>query len=290
MKKDLENIFVKIDQEEDMVDLLADAGMIEHTLVNLVQNSIHAVSKCDDPVIHIRTYCLDRHICFEIEDNGCGIPKEHVKNIYEPSFTLKGSRDVAAVYKTEIKGSGYGMANVKKYVEQHNGKLAVESIEGLGTKVVISLAVIQKELSLEEKIEPQSEQSHVGKSILLVEDETVIADVQFRILTQNPSRHKVDIAGEGQAAISLFDANQYDLISLDYVLLDPMNGMEVYHHIRQTNKKIPILFVSGNLEFLKSIEDLKDKDPHLDHVSKPCKNRDYLSCINRLLTRSNYNV
>ena len=286
MRKDLEKIAVKADLAPDMPDLLADPAMVQHALVNLVQNAVHALSKKERPEIRIRTFCRDRFINFEIEDNGCGIPREHLKNIYEPSFTLKGSKDVVSAYENQIKGTGYGMANVKKYIRQHNGKVTVDSVEGSGTRVVVSLPVIQKELSPGEKTELGSESPHTGKSILLVEDEKVISDVQFRILTQDPCRHKVDIAYDGPTAMEMFDKNHYDLISLDYVLPGRVNGMGVYMHIRQADTSVPIVFVSGNLEFLESVEELRRKDPCLAHLSKPCGNMDYLSCINRLFTRS----
>ncbi len=87
-------------------------------------------------------------------------------------------------------------------------------------------------------------------------------------------------------AVDLFDRNKYDLVSLDYVLLGELSGMDVYNHIRQTNNTIPILFVSGNLDFLESIKALKHKDPCIDHVSKPCKNKDYIDRIHELMERT----
>ncbi len=283
MKKDLENVGVIVNHGPKIPDLLADKGMIEHALVNFLQNSIHAISKTEDSRIIVRTYCRDKNICFEIEDNGCGIPKEHLENIYEPSFTLKGSKDINGAYKTDIKGTGYGMANVKKYIEQHNGKIGVESVVNSGTKFTITLPVIKKELSIEEKVEIQKETIHFEKHILLVEDEQAIADVQYRILTQDPCNHKVDIANNGQVALDLFDRNQYDFISLDYILPGGFHGMDIYNHVRKKNKAVPIIFISGNIEFLESIRNLKQKDPYIDHLSKPCKNIDYVNGINRLL-------
>ncbi len=79
---------------------------------------------------------------FEIEDNGCGKPGEHIDNIYDLSFSLKGSQDVHGKYKDGIKGTGYGMANVKKYIELNNGSIFVESKVGSGTKVTICLPMI----------------------------------------------------------------------------------------------------------------------------------------------------
>lgn len=286
MKKDLEGIGLTVDYGSDIPEVLADPGMIEHALVNLFQNAIHALSKTKGPTISVRTYCLDQQICFEIQDNGCGIPEEYLDHIYEPAFTLKGSKDVKGAYQSGIKGTGYGMSNTKKYIEQHQGSIRVESIAGSGTKFIIRLPVIQKELTKEEKTEIQKEMPHSGKFILLVEDEPAIADVQYRILTQAPCSHRVDIAGNGKMAMELFDRNAYDFISLDYMLPGNHNGMDVYHHIRETNKAVPILFVSGNIEFLESIKELKQKDIRIDHLPKPCKNMDYLNSIHQLLSKT----
>jgi len=285
LKKDLEGINVMRRYTHGTPELLADSGMIEHAMVNLVQNSIHAVSLTERPEIMVHTYHQGELVFIEIEDNGCGIPPDFLGEIYEPSFTLKGSKDKTGNYKPDIKGTGYGMSNVKKYIEQHNGKISVDSIVDSGTKIRISLPVVQKELTSEEKIEIQKETVHFEKYILLVEDEQAIADVQYRILTQDPCNHKVDTVKNGQVAMDLFDRNKYDLVSLDYILPGNINGMDVYHHIRKTNKTIQILFVSGNIEFLESIKELKQRDTSIDHLAKPCKNIDYLNCINKLFSR-----
>jgi PAS domain S-box-containing protein len=286
LKKDLADIEIIKKYHPDVPDLLADPGMIEHAFVNLIQNAIHAVSRVDTPRITFKTYCVADHICIEIEDNGCGIPEEHLDNIYKPSFTLKGSCDVSGAYKSGIKGTGYGMANVKKYIELHRGDILVESRIGSGTKFTIFLPVVKRELTDDEMMEIQEEMTHFGKSILLVEDERAMSDIQYKILTQAPCRHKVDIADNGQTAMDLFDRNPYDFISLDYVLPGKMTGMDVYHYIRQTNKTIPILFVSGNIEFLESIRALKQRDANIDHLSKPCENKEYLYGIDQLLEQT----
>ena len=286
LRNDLEGIELIKEYKPGVPELLADSGMIEHAFVNLIQNSIHATSMIESPRIIVRTYFLGENICFEVEDNGCGIPKEHMENIYEPSFTLKGTRDVTDSYKTGIKGTGYGMVNVKKYIKQHKGNLSVESEFGSGTKFTISLPAIKKELTKKEKTEIRNTKLQFEKNILIIEDEQAISDVQYRILTQTPCNHKVDIANNGQVAIDLFIRNKYDLISLDYILPGDINGMDIYHHIRETNKTIPILFISGNIEFLESIKELKQKDVNVDHLSKPCQNIDYVNSINKLIERA----
>jgi two-component system cell cycle sensor histidine kinase/response regulator CckA len=46
------------------------------------------------------------------------------------------------------------------------------------------------------------------------------------------------------------------------------------------------MFISGNIEFLESIKDLMKKDPYVDHLSKPCQNKDYVNSINKLLEKT----
>jgi PAS domain S-box-containing protein len=286
LKKDLEGIDIIRQDQPGVPDLLADPGMIEHSLVNLMQNAIHALSNTTNPKIILRTNCVDNNICIEIEDNGCGIPKEHIDSIYEPAFTLKGSTDSSGSYDVAIKGTGYGMTNVKKYIELHNGHISVESRQGVRTRFDILLPIIKKSLTEEEKMVIQRSHSISEKYILLVEDEIAISDIQYRILTQPPCHHKVDIANNGKVAMDLFGRSKYDIVSLDYSLPGKINGMDVYHNIREQNKIIPILFISGNIEFLESIKELKRQDQFIAHLSKPCQNKDYVKWINKLLEKS----
>ena len=286
LKKDLKGIKVTKEDKVGIPDLLADPGMIEHALVNLIQNSVHALSMTKYPKLKIKTYSCSKNIWFEIEDNGCGIAFEHYKDIYQPAFTLKGSKDITGSYKGDIKGTGYGMSNIKKYIEQHKGDISFESKVDLGTKFIIRLPIFRKELTKEEVAAIRESVTYSGKKILLVEDETDILNIQYKILSQAPCNHTVDTAKNGQAAMDLFDRRPYDFVSLDYILPGTINGMDVYHHIRKTDKAIPILFISGNIEFLESIEALKLKDDYIEHLSKPCQNRDYVSSINQFLNRA----
>jgi signal transduction histidine kinase len=283
LKKELGSINTVTEHCYQGPEIIADPGMLEHTLVNIIQNSIHAVSLVEQPEIIIKTSNLDNQICIKIGDNGCGIPQEFLEKIFEPSFTLKGSKDRLNSYSPGIKGTGYGLANVKKYIAQHKGKLSIDSEFNNGTEVIIALPIITEKLTDNEIISVEKENFSHGKYILLVEDEEAISNIQHKILTHEFCNHRVDIAKNGQIAMDLFKENQYDFVSLDYVLPGGINGMNVYHYIRKTNKTIPILFISGNIEFIESIKELKEEDPYIDHLSKPCMNVDYLKSINKLL-------
>lgn len=283
LRKDLDGIRISRDDSE-VPDILADPGMTEHALVNLVQNAIHATSMTEYPQISIRTYSIDQMICIEIKDNGCGIPQDQIERIYEPAFTLKGIRDTFNSYKPGIKGTGYGMANVKKCIEKHKGDINIQSVVDIGTIVNICFPIIYDTLYNFEEHEIHIDNHFSGKNILCVEDEVAISDFLYKILTNNPYNHNVDIAANGQLALDFFDKNSYDLIILDCILPGKICGMDIYYHVRKNDLQTPILFVSGNLEFLESIKNLKYNDSKIEHISKPCPQKVYLDEINNLLS------
>lgn len=154
LENDLDGIDI-IKNDWEILNVLADPGMIEHSLVNLIQNAIHATSLTENPQIILRIYCFKKTVALEIEDNGCGIPEEYMDNIYEPSFSLKGGQDVHGRYKNGIKGTGYGMANVKKCIELHKGGISTESLLGFGTKIILTLPMIRKESAVKKVLEVQ---------------------------------------------------------------------------------------------------------------------------------------
>ncbi|MBU0973092.1 MAG: PAS domain S-box protein [Proteobacteria bacterium] len=283
LKTDLDRIRVARNFQSDIPELFADPGMIEHALVSLIQNAIHAMGRTEIPHLTLQTRVKEMCLEIEISDNGCGIPEAYHKKIYDPSFSLKGSKDTQGCYLPEIKGTGYGMANVKKYIEKHHGSIRFSSQEGEGTTFVLCLPLTRKERTSGKKKQVANKPVIKQKRILLVEDEIAISSIQEKILSQEPFGHRVTVAGTGQDAVEIFDRGKFDLVSLDYILPGPLNGLDVYKHIRRRDKKIPIVFISGNIGFLESMEDIRDSDPHMDHLSKPCENIVFADTINSWL-------
>ena len=66
-----------------------------------------------------------------VADDGCGIPKEQLKKVYDPFFTTKPPG----------KGTGLGLAVVRRLVENHQGCITVRSREGEGTTFSVFLPV-----------------------------------------------------------------------------------------------------------------------------------------------------
>jgi light-regulated signal transduction histidine kinase (bacteriophytochrome) len=72
----------------------------------------------------------DEFVEVRVEDDGCGIPREQIPHLFEPFATTKGP-----------KGTGLGLAVSWGIVDNHNGKIAVESEVGVGTTFVVRIPV-----------------------------------------------------------------------------------------------------------------------------------------------------
>jgi len=102
-----------------------DGHHIERALMNLVANSIDASSTGQEVVITAEN--KDNRCIIRVKDDGTGMDKEVLENIFLPFYTKKK------------KGTGLGMPIVKKIVEGHSGKIRIDSRIGHGTEVVLEL-------------------------------------------------------------------------------------------------------------------------------------------------------
>jgi CheY-like chemotaxis protein len=89
-------------------------------------------------------------------------------------------------------------------------------------------------------------QSSSGKTILVVEDEPVIAQVCTRTLSAEG--FKVDVAVNGKVALEILDTKEYDLCLAD-IRTPSMNGMELYEHLAQNHPAMAsrIIFTTGDV-------------------------------------------
>ena len=102
------------------------------SLMNLIMNSYHALEE-KGGTLEILTDSDGESVDITVRDNGYGISKENMSHIFEPFFTTK----------EDGKGMGLGMAIVAQVVEEHSGKIQVDSEEGEGTSICVSIPVIR---------------------------------------------------------------------------------------------------------------------------------------------------
>lgn len=108
------------------------SGKLSQVFMNLLSNAFHAVQEKGD--VWIRTRSSNGTVEVEIEDNGMGIPREHLKRIFEPFFTTKPVGQ----------GTGLGLSISYGIIEQHHGKIHVTSIPQKGSIFTVRLPVFQE--------------------------------------------------------------------------------------------------------------------------------------------------
>jgi two-component system sensor histidine kinase HydH len=110
---------------ETEICISADPDLILQALLNLLQNSIVAVSKND--LIELGLQKQDNHIQIWVRDTGKGLTPDKQAQMFDPFFT------------TRKDGTGLGLAVVQQIVEQHQGRIEVESETGQGTCIKLIL-------------------------------------------------------------------------------------------------------------------------------------------------------
>jgi len=128
------NIKLNLKFSENIPDIYADCSQIHQVFLNIIMNAIQAINQ--NGLIEIETFLRDGYVNIKFKDNGIGILPEHIDKIFEPFFTTKEAG----------KGTGLGLAVSKRIIDEHNGKVEVESTPGKGTIFTVKFpAYITKE-------------------------------------------------------------------------------------------------------------------------------------------------
>lgn len=119
---------VRIECEGPRCNANLDIHRFARVIENLLVNSLDAMGDRRDGVIALTWEREYRGVRLHLEDNGKGIPRKVIKRIYEPFFS-----------HGKVKGTGLGMATVKKIIEEHGGTIEVTSEEGVGTQATFTI-------------------------------------------------------------------------------------------------------------------------------------------------------
>jgi len=108
-------------------------GQIEQILLNLLINARQAMPRGGRLTIDVRENLKTRMAEIAICDTGVGIPPEQLRLIFEPFYTTKKPDDQGHG------GSGLGLSVCRQIIEQHQGRIRVESVVGKGSKFTVKL-------------------------------------------------------------------------------------------------------------------------------------------------------
>jgi len=130
---------VKIEIPETLPALQADPDQLQQVFINLFLNSLHALPpggtiKISAATVHDSngngaTAAGHDKLAVEFEDDGAGIPPEHISQVFDPFFTTK---DIG-------EGTGLGLSVSYGIIKDHGGEIRVESRRGRFTRFTISL-------------------------------------------------------------------------------------------------------------------------------------------------------
>ncbi|MBO4290259.1 MAG: HAMP domain-containing histidine kinase [Lachnospiraceae bacterium] len=114
------------------VTVIADKEHIKRVLDNIITNSVKYIDKSRG-IIDIRIRDAEETVQLEVEDNGCGIPRQDLPFIFDRFYRTDTSR------RSTTGGSGIGLSIARKIVDDHGGRIWATSTEGVGTIMHIVL-------------------------------------------------------------------------------------------------------------------------------------------------------
>lgn len=109
----------------------ADVVHITNVLYNLLDNAIKY--SAEEPIIEISTWSENNALYLSVADHGIGISKEAMVHIFDKFYRVPTGN------VHDVKGFGLGLYYVKLMVEEHNGKISVESTPGKGSRFIVKL-------------------------------------------------------------------------------------------------------------------------------------------------------
>jgi CheY-like chemotaxis protein len=223
-----------------------DPSQVEQILANLCVNARDAITDVGKVTIETgnavfdETYCAHNdgfvegeYVLLAVSDDGCGMDKEIIDQIFDPFFTSKGAG----------LGTGLGLSTVYGIVKQNNGFINVYSEPGQGTTFRIYLPRYAGQADTQQEMVDEIPLSG-GETVLVVEDEPALLTMAEMML-QNLG-YQVLTAGTPGEAIRLAAeyASEIQLLITD-VVMPEMNGRDLAERLQSFYPSMKILFMSG---------------------------------------------
>ncbi|WP_251374135.1 PAS domain-containing hybrid sensor histidine kinase/response regulator [Ponticoccus alexandrii] len=222
-----------------------DASRLRQVLVNLVGNAIKFTR---DGRIQIEAEALNpqedaqQTVEIRVIDTGIGIAEDEQAKVFDDFHTINPADGSSGG------GTGLGLGIARRFVQALGGEIGVESTPGDG-----SVFWVRVPLSIAEAPEAPASATQTPCPetapcrILLVEDNEINLDLAHRML--RGFGHSVTEARDGRAAVTLADAQRFDLILMD-IRMPVLNGLDATGEIRAgagPNADTPIIAVSANV-------------------------------------------
>jgi PAS domain S-box-containing protein len=260
-----------------------DPSQINQILANLCVNAKDAITGIGKITIETRIKSFDEKYCsynegfipgdfvsLIVTDNGCGMEKEILENLFEPFYTTK---DIG-------QGTGLGLATVYGIVKQNKGFINVYSEPGQGSAFSIYLPRSTEEVN--KNYEASENRTITGgtETILLVEDEPMILEVTTAMLQLRGYTVLAASSPDKAIQIAKEHASKINLLITD-VVMPEMDGRTLADKISTLYPGICFLFMSGYTANV--IESQGILDDGVDFIQKPFSMADMTVKIRKIL-------
>ena len=240
-KNDLEaaHVILETRLQDGVKRTKADTSQLSNALSSLVTNAIQAMeAQTTERKLTVTTEESGHYVRIGVKDTGPGIRAEVQEKIFEPFFTTRPAG----------KGTGLGFTVARTVVEDHRGKIWVETQPGQGATFYIEIPIVPCE---DEAASPAAEKEtgatnkSAQRQLLLVDDEPGILDALSALLVD--AGYAVETAQNGKDAINRIATKNYDLIMSD-LYMPQMDGRQLYTSVREQNPALAkrIVFLTGD--------------------------------------------
>ena len=274
-----ERIVLKLELSREPTIALVDPIQLESAVLNLVINARDALAKgghiwvntaasfsLGDPNLQDGPY-----VAVTVRDDGCGIAPELLEKVFDPFFTTKPLGQ----------GTGLGLSTIYGFARQSGGHVAIHSVPGRGTEVILMLPASNQQESCEQRI-PQADQQGAGEHVLVVEDMAsvrlsvaeVLADAGYRCTLAETIEQALDHLRE-EAGIQLL---------LTDVGLPGISGRELADMARAYRPGLPVLFMTGYAET--ALDRQAFLGSGMDMLIKPFQISELLAKVRRALDQA----
>ena len=121
------NIQLVLEVSPETPEIQLDSDKLKQAFMNVVLNAMEAMPQGGE--LRVSTFTEKDRVCIKVEDTGIGVAVEDLEYLFEPFFTRK------------TRGTGLGLANVKRILEEHGGTVEIDSIPDEGTRVSMWLPI-----------------------------------------------------------------------------------------------------------------------------------------------------
>jgi signal transduction histidine kinase/ActR/RegA family two-component response regulator len=220
----------------ELPPIMADGHQLQQVLLNLYTNATHAMKEdAGTGTLTVRSLRHGGEIIVQVEDDGPGIPADHLGRIFDPFFTTKGAGE----------GTGLGLSLSIGIVEAHGGGMVADNVSGRGARFTVRLPLGGERSTVTAM--PHSAVAAGGRQarVLVVDDEERLRSILTEVL--GALGHIVEEAPNGTIAMQKLGASRYDLVMLD-VRLPDIGGPDVWQWLLTHDSTLAsrVVFMTGD--------------------------------------------